>query len=247
MSNLAKTQTRFGIFKKGLQGCSPCQAPVNGRVGDRQDSARLLQGHGVVIEEHDSCTPSIEGLFKIVAPGAIVRRISLAIIRAINGVFRRWFAAHVSKEVRKVVPSLANGNAASSVAREVFASRIQTAIAHSMPCPIFWRCATSSMAVFRSVHRAGYLLQTFATSYAPRLQWRPCDAREVSAITSAKPSRSTSGIVFFCARKDGQFPKSLTGYIDETSHVVFLSMATVACSIVMSDRLERGVNCLTYV
>ncbi len=80
------------------------------------------------------CFSGVRGLFKWCCPVAILRFIIAVIVDSVDLVSERWWIAHVRNKIQEVVaPSLANRNAAASIAWEAFHFRIVTAAYHSLP------------------------------------------------------------------------------------------------------------------
>lgn len=73
-------------------------------------------------------------------PLAIVRRVGSIVVDAIQGVCRRWFAAHVGKKgIERSQPPCADRDASAAVSLEVWILWIGAALLHACPRFIFWR------------------------------------------------------------------------------------------------------------
>ena len=86
----------------------------------------------------------VSGLFFNCRPSTIFRRIGTIVINTVNGMLCRWFQSHISKEIFKLKPSIANCNSSSSIEVIIGGVWIDAALPHSAPCPPF-RSFTFSM------------------------------------------------------------------------------------------------------
>lgn len=121
--------------------------------------ARIRQAHCRSVHVYPNRRPSIEGLFSISRPSAIIRRIAFIIINAFNRVLRSWFKPHIGKEHSKVMPSFTYCDASSAIRSVFLASSIKTPRHHRRPTSVLGSlCAWAANAVpmFNFSHGALY-------------------------------------------------------------------------------------------
>jgi hypothetical protein len=106
--------------------------PISTRIG--ADCFRIRRG-----QFFPTIGAFVSFLFFVSCPPAIGRRIVTVVVNAFDRHSRwwRWPIAHVGEEVFKCVPSFAHFDAATTVIRKPFCSRVVTATEHPVPHRIF--------------------------------------------------------------------------------------------------------------
>ena len=95
------------------------------------------------VDSHEMYAPRVVGLFLRHCPAHVPWFVVAVVIRkAIDGVLRRWAAAHVAQKCReRVQPLLTDTNPAATVSVKAPIVRIQAAVFHLLPRYIFNRRA----------------------------------------------------------------------------------------------------------
>lgn len=141
------------------------------------------------IEGKPNTTAPISRLLFLRRPIAVLRSVTQIIISALNRVRLTRTFAHVSKEIFKVFPTLANSNSATTVFRIMRIGRIGTSAKHLAP-NFIKKCTALSVSC---VHRLRpFNLQTTATSGVSASQAVRDRCCRTTAIAVAKPSTSTA-------------------------------------------------------
>ena len=171
---------------------SPSDTSIYGKVREIKMIAGVHEAHLNSIDNHSYIAASISGLFARKHPLAIFLVISKRIIRAVNGMLSCWLTSHVGKEFDKVVPSITDGYASSSVMRESYRIRILTSFKHGFPASIFWRASsrwnTPSMSMNRKPFARLFSLQAPTTLRLSALQTSTKDSGGISTRAFTQPS-----------------------------------------------------------
>lgn len=168
-----------------------------------------------------SLGPSVEALFALCGPSAILRRVGAAIIAPIYRVFRGGFIAHVREEsVEGCSPSLANVDAAPSIVCEGFIARVFASHFQRNPRSIFSRVhgltAPTALPVFCQGVVNAFQSETSTRNHQSLRKVARAYISLLSAITLATPVRITpTGWQF---KQRHQSPEPNAGVIALTSH-----------------------------
>lgn len=155
---------------------------------------------------------SISGLLALCSPAAILRRVRPVVVDPVQCVADGWTRPHVGqKRLKGLAPSVAHGDAASSIPEIAGIARIQTTPFCGRPRQVFRR---SNHAVSEESHLADVPVQTSTT--ASRLnepsQYRRLHDLHAPAVAMAPPhsaGMSDGPKEFGC----NQSPEALTGKI----------------------------------
>lgn len=102
---------------------------------------------------------AISVLLKVIGPSAIIWRIALCIVNAINGMARRWSWSHVRIEIGKATPTISNRQSLSAVFLERRRIWITATLNNMRPYVVFSRFVKT---VDSSCSRNGFTSQASA-------------------------------------------------------------------------------------
>ena len=88
------------------------------------------------------CVRTIPNLFSLGSPSTVARLVITAVVDAVNTMLRRWFFAHIFKEILKSnsgrpLPSFADLNPCSAISIVVIMLRVRAAVEHATPAIVF--------------------------------------------------------------------------------------------------------------
>lgn len=112
-------------------------------IGHSGQSRRVHASHALTLVFYISVVALVSALLRRSGPLAVVWIVAFFIIHTLYrmNVRRAW--PHIVVEVRKVIPSLAHGNATSAVSWIAGCFRVATSLMHVRPCHVFWRASQS--------------------------------------------------------------------------------------------------------
>lgn len=182
-----------------------CDPEFSGPLGDCQALAIPFDPVGL--------TP-VSVLFERISPAAILRRIALRIIDAINGMLRRRSRSHIGIEIREFFPPLGNRQSDGSVSRIKTGLRVATALDDVSPDTIFGTCR-------ESVFTVGQHHSSFVASARSLPSMQGVSAREygIAASASAFPKSDLIGIEIRTRRSTdyGELSVNMTGSVNDWS------------------------------
>jgi len=200
------------------------------RVGDRASTVKALADetraythslsprchrHSLFAQGEKAISSSISGLLLLGCPAAILRRVALGIIDAIQRVFRGWTFAHIFEEARKrTFPMLANGNSTATIAAIGMIFRIIATLDHLRPSLILRTVAHPVRGLAELVDFSSKTTTAFRVSTAQILG---NNSRNSSAGAETKPAPLSEFMAY--RRQRYQPAKSLAR---EVSHAAII-------------------------
>jgi hypothetical protein len=193
------------------------KSPVDGYVFDATNVSPFRKGMGNTIYRDVSVTGGVVCLFLCGGPLTVFRRVTKVVIDSVNTMRGARPLTHISKEVLKLEPAVADSNTSPTVVFKLGSIRIGTALDNIRPSKMF-TCSlskattltVSGVALFGSLSgvattrlgMAGYKFLGIHKSF-------------ISALTNAVPSCCTAFSVFASAG-NSEAVKSFSSKIDYT-------------------------------
>lgn len=179
-------------------------------------------------------------------PITILRSVVTVVILAFQRVLPTGSFAHILKKMlKRVKPTLANGNPTSAIVFILGRFDVQATIFHSLPNAVSGRTAH---AVRHDAIPPLVSPKTAATFRCTAPQSTPCGSRELATLTATKPL-SESLCVLANEIKRGQSPKDASSEVDKSRIVwmwngrnVKLGIRHIISSV---DSVFRAVGCCT--
>lgn len=158
-------------------------APINAErfrpFGKRLGLAERLNEYAVAL---------VSGLFRWRGPSAVIRAVVGIYVNSVNRVSASWCGSHVDKEALKLVPLLANLDAAPAVVWVILAVSIVAASHHICPGLVFLGLLSGAGMAVRGVGFGSCLpLKASARSCVPVGQLRSINNGFSTAVAPAKP------------------------------------------------------------
>lgn len=122
--------------------------------------------HCLAVEGQHASTPCIATLLLLSSPFAVIGRVALAVVDAVNGVIWRRPLSHVVEEILKVIPPLTDRNASPAIMFVACCRGTVAAHSHVQPVIIFGRSAYARRLAMR--HASQFFPASTRASIAPR-------------------------------------------------------------------------------
>lgn len=202
-----------------MAGNSFLVTAVQGPVVDPDPARPLGKGEALAVMRHIDADAPIRMLDMWKRPAAVLRRVIAIVVDAVNGVFAAWARSHVSKEVFKRSPALADRNAARLVVAEVLAVRVRGAIKDAGPNTVLGGFAHAVRALGSAVSLCKLLFADAATGRreAAFKVLRPRGFL-AAAVASAYPHGAALRIVEGRAMQCGEKAEALASQVKWFGH-----------------------------
>jgi hypothetical protein len=169
---------------------------------------------GNAIDGDHSARSTIIGLNRVRGPRAITRRITNAVVQAMERMFRRRRAAHISQKVFVFPPAIADRDTATAIAGVIAGAPVFATIMHHAPRSVFF-AILGGFAVGTASVADTFCKALSATRSLAAAQQMPVNHVVIAAIAAAAPEVFSCFFVsYFC---NGELTETVSGQVYNAS------------------------------
>lgn len=169
------------------------------------------------------CSPAVVNLLATSGPAAVTGLVVPVVVDPVDrektsASLASWSLAHVGEKVFERFPSLADGDAASTIVFPPWSVRVVTPEPHGLPCGVRGSGArtTDSVTVSKVFRRYDLALEAATAGRVPSYQSMPHDDQLIAAVTAADPAAIGSG--FWTEAENQQTTVPVTSLVDCRRH-----------------------------